>query len=303
MELRHIRYFLALAEAGNFTRAAEGLGIGQPPLSQQIRALEDEIGARLFHRVPHGAELTEAGRAFLAKVRDLPQQAGLAVEAARRADRGELGTLSLGFTGTAALNPAVPRLIRTFRRARPEVTLRLTESNSLLLRRDLLAGKVDVAVLRPAADDPPEIRTRKLLDEPLLVALPRDHDPAPGASEIALAALAAMPLILTPRELGISLHDSALAACRAAGFEPRPGQIAPQIASILSLVSAEMGFALVPESMRQLAIETVVYKRLAGASVRVDLALATQRGPLSPVARAFLDLVSPAEGAAATGQG
>ncbi len=289
MELRHIRYFLAVAHEGNFTRAAETLGIGQPPLSQQIRNLEDEVGARLFHRLPHGAELTEAGRAFFAEVSGLPGQAALALDAARRADRGETGELALGFTGTAALNPEVPRLIRVFRQARPDVRLRVIEANSLRLRKDLLEGRIDVAILRPSSDDPRDMRLRPLLTEPLIAAVPRSHDPEPQAPDIDLAHLAEEPLILTPREVGISLHDTAIAACHDAGFAPRMGQPAPQIASILSLVSAGLGFTLVPQTMSQLAIENIVYKPLRGQSPEVALAVAVQRGPLSPVTRRFVE--------------
>lgn len=291
MELRHIRYFLAVAEERNFTRAAERLGIAQPPLSQQIRALEAEVGAQLFHRVPHGAELTEAGAAFRARVAQMPGLAREALEAARRAARGEAGALALGFTGAGALNPAVPRLIRTFRRERPGVALRLVEANSIALREDLVAGRLDVALLRPAASDPAEITCTPLVAEPLIAAVPRALDPEPGRADLALADLADLPLILTPRAIGISLHDCALEACRAAGFEPVLGQPAPQIASILSLVAAELGFSLVPASMRQLAMERIVYKTLRGPQTSVAIAAGVLRGPLSPTAAAFIQLV------------
>ena len=292
MELRHIRYFLAVAEEGNFTRAAARLGIGQPPLSQQIRDLEREVGARLFHRVPHGAELTAAGLGFRDRVLALPAAAELAADAARRAARGELGTLRLGFTGTAALNPVVPRLIRDFRRERPDLALELFEANSLRLRADVLAGRLDVAILRPSLSDPADLVTQPLLSEALVVALPvdRDHDSnhAPGPEGLALASLSALPLILTPRDVGISLHDAAVAACRAAGFEPVIGPTAPQIATILSLVAAGEGFSLVPQSMRQLALEGLAYEALSDVAPRVEIHLATARGVLAPAVAAFL---------------
>src|SRR5690606_29798092 len=131
MELRHIRYFLAVADEGNFTRAAARLGIGQPPLSLQIRDLEAEVGAALFHRLPHGAALTEAGQAFLEAVQPLPGQAAEAVQRARRAARGEAGQLSLGFTGSVALSPLLPACIRAFRQQFPAVDLRVEEANSV----------------------------------------------------------------------------------------------------------------------------------------------------------------------------
>lgn len=288
MELRHIRYFLAVAEEGNFTRAAARLGIGQPPLSQQIRDLEREVGVQLFHRVPHGAELTEAGRSFRDGVVAMPDLAADAIEAARRAARGEIGQLRLGFTAAAALNPLVPRLIRDFRRERPGLALRLVEANSLRLRDDLLEGRLDVALLRPSWTDPYELQKWPLAEERLIAALASDIDPAPEQTAIALPILADIPLILTPRDIGISLHDAALEACRAAGFEPRIGQPAPQIVSILSLVSAGLGFSLVPECMRQLAPDGVVYKSLPACEQRVAIALGTRRGPLTAAGAAFV---------------
>lgn len=288
MELRHIRYFLAVAEEGNFTRAAARVGIGQPPLSQQIRDLENEIGAQLFHRVPHGAELTAAGLAFRERVAMLPAAAEQAAEAARRAARGELGTLRLGFTGTAAINPVVPRLIRDFRRERPDLSLELFEANSVRLREDVLGGRLDAAILRPGPADPPDLVTQPLASEPLVIALPVDQDRSPDEAEIPLAGLAALPLILTPREVGISLHDAAVAACRNAGFDPQLGPPAPQIASILSLVAAGQGFSLVPESMRQLTLEGLVYKSVSGGVADVEIGVATARGMKAPAVAAFL---------------
>ena len=284
MELRHIRYFLAVAEERNFTRAAARLGIGQPPLSLQIRDLEAEVGTALFHRVPHGAELTEAGAAFLAAVAAIPGQAAGAVKLAQRAARGETGRLSLGFTGTAALNPLIPEAIRAFRRAYPEVVLTLTEANSVALVEGLLEGRLQVAILRPAATDPAELAVHNLADEPLVAALPATHAAAALPGPIDLAQLAADPLILTPRAIGTSLHDVAVGACRAAGFEPSLGQPAPQIASILSLVSAELGVSLVPVSMCQLGMRGVVYRRLCDPEPTVGLAVAYPRyRPPQPV--------------------
>ncbi|MDR1934944.1 MAG: LysR family transcriptional regulator [Candidatus Accumulibacter sp.] len=277
MELRHLRYFLAIAEEGNFTRAAARLGIGQPPLSQQIKDLETEVGVRLFHRVPHGAELTEAGRAFLEGVKGIPSRTVDAVRAAQRASRGETGRLSLGFTGTAVLNPIVPACVREFRRAYPEVEISFDEANSIALLAGLLDGRLDVAILRPSGSDPPELDYHTLAVETLVAVLPAAHPRAQDKGAIDLASLRDEPMILTPRAIGTSLHDAALAACRNAGFEPRLGQPAPQIASILSLVSAEQGVSLVPEYMRQFNIAGVVFRKIHGTPPTVGLAIALQR--------------------------
>lgn len=274
MELRHIRYFLAVAEEGNFTRAALRLGIGQPPLSIQIKHLEQEAGVQLFHRVAHGAELTEAGRAFLDVVQTIPDQAARAIQAAQRAARGETGRLRLGFTGTAALNPIIPASIRAFRRIYPDAQLTLEEANSIALASGLIEGRLDVAILRPSTSDPSALREHLLACEQLVAVLPASHPKAAVKGHLNLADLRDTPLILTPRSIGISLHDAALKACRNAGFEPVLGQPAPQIASILSLVAAELGFSLVPASMTHFTVAGLVFRQLPFRAASVELAVA-----------------------------
>jgi hypothetical protein len=148
MELRHVRYFLAVAEERNFSRAAARVGIGQPPLSQQIKDLEAEVGAPLFHRIPQGAELTAAGHAFLENVRAIPLQAERAIRAARRGARGEIGSLRVGFTSSAPFNPVVTSTIRSFRRAYPDVDLTLEEANTTRLVAGLRDGELDAVFLR-----------------------------------------------------------------------------------------------------------------------------------------------------------
>ena len=183
MELRHIRYFLAVAQERHFTRAAAKVGIGQPPLSQQIKDLEGEVGAALFHRLAHGAELTEAGKAFLAGVKEMPLIAQRATMAARRAARGELGSLRLGFTSTATFNVVVPSAIRSFRRAYPEIYLTLEEANTTRLVTGLREGTLDAVFLRPGTPDTGELQLRRLSEEPMVVALPKRHSAA-GLEEI-----------------------------------------------------------------------------------------------------------------------
>lgn len=291
MELRHIRYFLAVAEESNFTRAAARLGIGQPPLSQQIRDLEDEVGARLFHRVPHGAELTEAGSAFLAGVRSMPDQAASATRSARRAARGETGALRLGFTGSATLHPIVPGSIRAFRRAYPEVELSLVESNTVDLATGLRDGSLDIAFLRRGAIDKSELHVEPLPDEPMIAALPASHRLIADGDEtspIRLADLAEDLFVITPRAIGPTFFDATMAACASVGFTPRLGQAAPQIVSMLALVAAELGVSVVPASMRQLILPGVAYRDIADAAPVARLALAYPRASRSPLVRNFV---------------
>ncbi|GGE51511.1 LysR family transcriptional regulator [Agaricicola taiwanensis] len=275
MELRHIRYFLAVAEEGNFTRAAARVGIGQPPLSQQIRDLEEEVGTPLFHRVPHGAELTEAGSAFLAAVRGMPDQVALATRAARRAARGETGTLRVGFTGASIFNPLVPATIRAYRRAFAEVDLILTEANSIGLVAALREENIDAAFVRPNGAEGDDIVVHRFADEPMVLALPKGHGAVQGdgGGAMDLSSLAAEPFILTPHYISPTLLDAAVEACRRAGFEPILGQPAPQIATVLSLVAAELGVSIVPASMRQLNVAGVAYRDIAGEPPVARLAL------------------------------
>lgn len=275
MDLRHIRYFLAVAEERNFTRAAERIGIGQPPLSTQIRDLEEEIGARLFYRLPHGAELTDAGKAFHDLVRTLPDRVSEAAEAARRAARGETGQLRLGFTGTAALNPITTGTIRAFRRSYPGVDLRVQEQNSMVLLDQIRSGDLDIAIIRANGGDAPDLKLDLLYAEPLIAALPDTtaEGLCPAETPLSLPLLRDHPIILTPPTVGESLRKAALDACTGAGFTATLGQPAPQIASILSLVAAELGFSLVPASVEQLRVAGVRYRRLTAPEPTIGLAV------------------------------
>ncbi|WP_027682025.1 LysR family transcriptional regulator [Rhizobium leguminosarum] len=291
MELRHLRYFLAVAEEGNFTRAAAKLGIGQPPLSQQIRDLEREVGAALFHRVPHGAELTAAGAAFLGEAKASLAAAEKAKLAAQSANRGETGRLSLGFTASSAFNPVVSTTIRRFRARWPEVQLSLTEMNTLALMQKLERGELDATFMRPSLDDPTGIRLRRLPDEPMVIALPASH-PLARRSKLPLAALADEPFILFPRLVGLSLYDDVVLACRKAGFELTVAQEAPQISSVVNLVAADLGVSIVPASISQIKLEGVAYRPIEGPPAVARLALAILKTHRSPVTENLISLLS-----------
>ncbi len=290
MELRHLRYFLAVADEGNFTRAAARLGIGQPPLSQQIRDLENEIGAQLFHRVPHGAELTTAGTAFLNEARVALASAEKAKLAARRAARGETGRLALGFTASSAFNPIVSGTIRRFRAKWPEVELFLMEMNTNLLMERLVRGELDAAFIRPGLEDAANMRMKRLADEPMLTALPGNHELA-ALERVPLSALAGEPFVLFPRMVGLSLYDDIVAACRDAGFEMNVTQEAPQMPSVVNLVAANLGVSIVPASIAQIRLGGVTYRPIEGEPLVARLALASMKSLRSPISDNLMSLL------------
>lgn len=289
IELRHLRYFLAVAQEANVTRAAARLGISQPPLSQQIKELEQEVGAVLFHRTPHGVVLTEAGAAFLAEAQQIMGSTERARVAAQRAARGETGQLRVGFTGSAAFNPVVSTMIRNFRRAWPSVRLTLEEANTTRLVDGLAQQTLDLVFLRPGAAGMSGIRLQRLADESMKVVLPVSHRLA-KRKRLRLSALADEPFVLFPRAVGLSLYDSVFMACRDAGFEPQLSQEAPQISSVVNLVAAELGVSIVPASIAQMAVRGVRYVDIEGDAPIARLALATREGDGRMVVRNFLAL-------------
>lgn len=298
MELRHIRYFLAVAREGNFTRAAARIGIGQPPLSQQIRDLEAEIGTPLFHRLPHGAELTEAGTAFHDIVAQFPALAERAIRAAQRAGRGETGTIRVGFTASAAFSPSVPRIFRDFRRAFPGVEMTLEEANSAQLVTGLKEERLDAVFLRQEAIADEGIRLHVISSEPMVLVLPAGH-PAAKKQKVALGDLQEDALILTPRVVGPTHFDKVVSACRKAGFEPRLGQSAPQLGSVINFVAAELGFSLVPKPMMQLQANGVAYREIDGDVPIAELSLAYRSNDISIALRNFISRTLAAHAATA----
>ncbi|KAB2746518.1 MULTISPECIES: LysR family transcriptional regulator [Brucella] len=282
MELRHLRYFLAVAEEGNFTRAAAKLGIGQPPLSQQIRDLENEIGVALFYRVPHGAELTAAGTAFLGEAKASLAAAEKAKLAAQGAARGETGRLALGFTASSAFNPVVSGTIRKFRARWPDVRLTLTEMNSHLLMEKLVRGEVDAAFIRPGLENPKDVRMKRLADEPMLIALP-SHHPLAVHPKLPISALANEAFVLFPRIVGLSLYDDVVEACRNAGFEMIVAQEAPQMPSVVNLVAADLGVSIVPAAIAQIKLAGVTYRPIEGEPLLARLGLVSMKNNRSPL--------------------
>ena len=278
MELRHLRYFVVTAEAQHFTRAAELLGMAQPPLSQQMRQLEQEVGTPLFDRTGRGVVLNDAGHAFLVCAQDILQRAQAAVQTAQRAARGEVGELTLGFTESASFNGVVTELIRQYRQQYPDVEMTLSQGDSESLVAQLREGTIDAAFVRPpfALDGGlafPQLAFTQLAEEPLVVALPLGHALA-RRKRLAPKDLTQERFILYSRKSGYGLSADIMAACRQHGLNPLIGQRAPQLSSAVNLVAAGMGVAVVPASLRHLRPDGVVYRPFALDWPRAVLGLA-----------------------------
>ncbi|MGV2861834.1 LysR family transcriptional regulator [Achromobacter sp. AGC39] len=275
MELRHLRYFVVTAEAQHFTRAAEILGMAQPPLSQQIRQLEQEVGTPLFDRTGRGVVLNDAGRAFLTCAHDILARADAAVQTAQRAARGEVGELALGFTESASFNGVVTEVIRQYRQRYPDVDMTLSQGDSETLVAQLREGTIDAAFVRPPFALDGGLTFTQLTEEPLVVALPLGHALA-RRKRLAPKDLTQERFILYSRKSGYGLSADIMAACRQHGLNPLIGQRAPQLSSAVNLVAAGMGVAVVPASLRHLRPDGAVYRPFALDWPRAVLGLAVR---------------------------
>lgn len=288
VDLRQLRYFVAVAEERHITRAAERLGMQQPPLSQQIAAMERQLGVQLFHRKARGVELTAAGQTLFGEARAILARLSAAKEKTQRVARGEQGHLCLGVAPTAAFHPIVLRAIHAFRAAFPLSSLTLEEALSDAVFTRMEADQMDIAFIRTSAVDAKLFAARHLLDEETLVALPVRHALAEGEAPVSIEQLSGETFVLYgPR--GTGFYDSTVAACRAAGFEPRIGQLTPRFTSALGLVAAGFGVSLVPACLRNMPLTGVAYRNLAGRSKpKAVLNIVTRRHDSSPVVRNFL---------------
>jgi DNA-binding transcriptional LysR family regulator len=268
VELRHLRYFIALAEEGSFVRASERLHISQPPLSTQIKDLESELEVRLFERTNRGVVLTPAGNAFYAEARAVLARLQQACIAAQRANRGEQGSLEVGFISIADYN-VLPAALKFFRAHHPGVAVQLHELTTDAQMHDLAMERLDVGIaLGPIHDA--ETRYVPLLKERLVLAAPSDHPLVLKRKSISVLQLSSERFLMVPRALAPGLHDLTIAYCQSAGFVPRIHQYARQMQTIISLVSSDFGFALVPESLQHLQRTGVRYLRLRPASPYVE---------------------------------
>jgi DNA-binding transcriptional LysR family regulator len=293
VELRHLRYFTVLAHELHFGRAASRLGIAQPPLSQQIQRLESLLGTRLLERTSRKVQLSDAGRAFLVEAERVLAGVDAAVEAARRAGRGESGELRVAFAATVMFL-ALPAIIRDFRLHFPRVHLDLREMPTGPQLAALRDGDIDIGFVREPRPDPAlEIVT--VMREPLRIAVNRSH-PLAARPTLAVRDLADEPFVLFPADLAPGLHAQVMALCRAAGFSPRVVEESRELYTSVSLVEAGVGVSILPASVEKLGWRGVRYRAIPSPGAETRIAAAWRRDRERPVIAAFMGVVHDAVG-------
>ncbi|ERE00235.1 LysR family transcriptional regulator [Pseudogulbenkiania ferrooxidans] len=288
MELRHLRYFIAVAEELHFTRAAERLHIGQPPLSQQIQALEAELGAPLFRRHQRKVELTPAGQQLLPRARQILADSAAAAAAVRRAANGETGELRIGFTSSLPLTPILHHSLQHYRRDYPEVRLTLSEMFTAGQFAALERRQLDLGFVRFNGPTPsPLIRVEELHRDRLLAVVPSAH-PLAAEKTLALSRLAGEPLIGYPRESGSGLSDVVRQLALQNGLELRMVQEAGEAITQIGLVAAGVGIAILPSPLECVQIPAVRYVPLSDDGAYLSMGIAVRRDENSPLVANFL---------------
>jgi DNA-binding transcriptional LysR family regulator len=291
MELRQLRYFIAVAEELHFTRAAARLHIGQPPLSHAIQMLEQDVGARLFERNKRWVRLTEAGRLFLVDARRMLALAEEARSTAQRAERGEAGELRIGFTYSTPLTPLFAAAINRYRQDHPQVSLLLQELATLRQLDGLGQRTIDLGFVRtPELPIPAGIRTTLLREDPLVAVLPASH-PLAAQAIVHIADLAALPFVMYPPGAGTSIYPQIFRLCRDAGFVPHVGQTAKESSTIIGLVAAGSGVTMLPSSFARVQMDGVAYRPLADKGAVTMLYLAQRDEETSPLLAGFIEVV------------
>lgn len=288
MELRQLRYFNAVAEELSFSRGALRAGVSQPPLSRQIAKLEVELGTRLFDRDQHGVRLTASGTVFYAEAIRILAAVDRAAHLTQRAAKGQTGSLALGFGGSAAYTFA-PSVLRQFRQLYPEVELSL-HNTPMTAQLDCLRDRsIDVGFLMLPVHDT-AFETALLMRDPLVVAAPAGH-PLTKPKTLRLTSVEPYELIMFPRSGGFGFFTNVMAICKQAGFVPAIAQEVAPMESVIGLVGAGVGIALVPSVATRLRVGGVEYRPLRERFAVIEFAVAWRKDNKSPVVRAFVDLM------------
>ena len=294
MELRHLRYFVAVAEELSFTRAAERLHIGQPPLSHQIQMLEAEVGALLLERSKRWVRLTEAGKLFLDDARRVLALSEQAVQTARRAERGEAGELRVGFTFSTPLTPLFATIVNRYRQRYPGVTLTLQEMSTVPQFEAIADRTLDLGLVRPpevAVSD--TVSMTVLRHDPLTLVLPLDH-PLAKKKKVAISDLQGQAFVMYPKTAGTGIYYQIFRLCRAAGFLPTIAMEANEASTIIGLVAAGCGISVLPSSFDIIRMGGVCYRPLADPEANTTLLLAQRKDEVSPLVAAFVAIATEA---------
>ncbi len=287
MELRYLRYFIAVAQNKNFSRAAEELGISQPPLSQQIQRLEREVGTQLLYRLTRSVELTEAGKAFYEDACKIIALSDAALEKAKGIARGINGKLYLGVTSSNAFHPQIFSAIYQFHKDFPNVALHQKEANMATLMHELDEGIIDAAFVRLPCDSSKSFNLRMIATERMLVGLHRSH-PLAGQSELSLSELAGTPIIIFPQAVAPGLYSLIYQACQRSGINMDNKVQASQFSASVSMVAAGFGFALIPESMTCVQNPNITFHQIKESGLETDVALAWRKFERSPTVKHFI---------------
>lgn len=289
MELRRFKYMAVLAEELHFGRAAERLDIAQPALTQQIQALERDLGVQLFQRTKRSVRLTVAGRVTLDEAIRTLQQAERTALVAQQAGRGELGHIEIGFVGSAIFSGVLSQAIAHFRQANPMVELRLNELGILQQLSEVGSGKLDLGLIRrPVKTLPPDVTVSTLFREPIILAVPARHKLA-RRKQITLDMLRDEPFVAVQIQEGVGFNAQVAELCASGGLSPKVTQRAGQFVTLAGMVAGGLGVAFVPNSLRHLQIPGVVYRPLADISQQSDLAVVFRKSERAPAVVAFLD--------------
>jgi DNA-binding transcriptional LysR family regulator len=286
MEIRHLRYAIALSEELNFRRAAERLHISQPPLSQQLKAMEEELGVSLFKRSKRKVELTPAGEIFIQSARVTLSHFEKMLVDTKDAGLGKTGLLSIGFVGSTVFS-ILPKILKRFRKQYPNVKLNLVEKSTMDQLSSLRAGEIDVALVR-LPPKMPDIDRKIILEDQIMAAVPLSHAMA-KASEIAVKDLAEDGFVIFPRSASIELYDQIISICKRSGFSPKVVQEVVEMTTIVGLVSAEVGVALIPESVTRIRMEGVRFLSLSDRVAPVNFTLCTRKGESSVYVKGLLE--------------
>jgi DNA-binding transcriptional LysR family regulator len=293
IELRHFRYFVAVAEELHFGKAAKRLHMAQPPLSQAIRKLEARLGHPLFVRHTREVTLTAAGRTLLERVRRTLAKVDDDLDAARRIGRGEVGTLTVGFAGSVMLT-ALPIALREYRRRYPAVNLRLREMVTAAQLESLVEGSLDVGLLRDPGDQP-ALLVEILLREPFVAIVPRKLRLAEKC-QISARDLKHEPFVLFAREMGPEAYDRTIRLCQSAGFMPRVIQEASQWYTVIRLIEAGFGVSIAPACVANFSFAGVCYLPLHRVTAQTEVALGIATGEPKPTVAAFRQVLRGAYG-------